>query len=603
MPSQRSQPRQSAFWTVLSTALALSACLTDGPNHVGGKYLDGHGLKLETPLYRVDLTGFAVDSFWTGDVEPARLGDTVILLGAANGFVAQARLGFDIADTSFIDSLKADTSVVPASKADSLLRLSVGFPLHPIGLAQLKATLKPDTLQVLVESWTVRDGGLGKNERLDTLTVHNRRFLVRQDTASILPGMPILDTVRIRLDSAYGRDSLQALPLRNLRKALLANESSKWTVYQQLTYIPDDTTSPGAMLRLGGNIGVRYSPCFLFGRPLNASSATTKQRIAPLNIASPRAFGVNSRLRFHGSANSLLVGKTRGLHLRIERERFLDSIGAALGRQGVSMRRATGGEFDLSWFVPFAKVTLPIDTPTRVDGNFPLEMQMSTDLDSLLPAPDPKAAARVLVSLGGRATLAKVFERNNATKHLDSLVGEYSAAPGDPGLRRFIIKSTRDTSVKDTTYLVPGQSRDVVWGLNGLGANERIVFSTRADSGMAVVDVHVNTRNVGERQTFRDPTTGEALVTLSERLPNFLKPKDVSVALRATSGFQRIFNRVRMDKEIASDLFIQPAPAAAVDTTLKLRVPYPVLGEIKPRLDGGVLKVDITVYLYPLKDR
>lgn len=577
----------------LISGILIAGCISDGPNHTGGSYLNGHQLLLETPLHQVKVAGFPVDSFWTTDVEPGRLGDSVVMAGRWNGFTSQIRLAFDLSDTAFLDSLAAANT----------LKLSVGFPRPVRSESAFKATANGvDSMRFLVESWVLRDDGLTKEARADSLKKYNRLFLIRQDTAAFLDsGSRHLDTVTIRVKTAYGADSLQAMPLPNLREELTAGGHTKWMIMMQLTHLPVPGDTTAAMLRLGGEIGSVYSTLLLFGNATSALTAVTKtQKLLPLITAEGTRRGVNSKLRFYGSSNSILIGKTRGLHLRIDRTALLDSLEDVLLRtNGQSLKRTTTGEFDLSYFVPFAKFTMPLNS-VRIEGDFPMEMSLQTDMDSLLDS-GPALNGRE-IPFGLPVDFLVLKERLNPSKVLDTLTAKFEKALPDSAspLRRFIIRSRRDTTVQDTSYYDVGQEREIAWSVRGFG-NDRLNFSVKAQDSFARIDWHLNAKSETEDNGSRDLETGERQTNLSDRIPLFLQPLDRALGLRATRGFQRLLNRVKMGQGIESDFFIQPV--AAADSSTKLRVPYPVLGEIRPDIQGGKLKIDINVFLYPLKDR
>lgn len=578
---------------ILLSGILLAGCISDGPNHTGGDYLKSHQLILETPLHQVKITGFPVDSFWTTDAEPGRLGDSILLAGRWNGFTSQARLAFDLTDSAFLDSLAAENT----------LKLSVGFPRPVRSESAFKATVSGvDSMRFLVESWVLRDDGLSKEARADSLSKYNRRFLTRQDTAAFLDsGSRHVDTITIKVKTAYGADSLQALPLPHLREELTTALRSKWMIMMQLTHLPVPGDSSAAMLRLGGEMGTVYSTMLLFGNTSSALTAVTKtQKLLPLVTADGTRRGVNSKLRFHGPSSSILVGKTRGLHLRVDRTALLDSLDAEMQRTtGETLRRTTTGEFDLSYFVPFAQFTMPIDS-VSIEGDFPMEMSLQTDMDSLLAPPSGINGREI--SLGVPVDFLVLKERLNPSKVLDTLTATYEKPLPDSGssLRRFIIRSRKDTTVQDTSYYDIGQEREISWSVRGYG-NDRLNFSVKAQDSLARIDWHLNAKSETEDNGFRDPVTGERQTNLSDRIVNFLHPLDRALRLRATRGFQRLLNRIEMGQLIESDFFIQPV--AAADTSTKLRVPYSVLGEIKPDIQSGKLMIDINVYLYPLKDR
>jgi hypothetical protein len=584
-----------AFSLALLACSLLAACLSDGPNRTGGEYLVEHGIVLETPLHKAVLSGFPADTFWTADLEPSRLGDSVILVGARGGFSSQARLIFDLNDTAHLDSLDAPGS----------LRLSLGFLQPPISSRQLAATLSGvDSMRFLVETFVYRDTGLSKERRADTLAALNRSFLVNQVPAALFdPGAIRRDTIALSLDSAISEDSPQAVALPSLRDTLLAGQSDKWIVLMQVS--PLAPADSGAMLRL---VGTRYSgsnpaafaPWLLFGNPaIGSASATAKQRRSPVTLANGR-LGVNSMLRFEGSPTSILLGKTRGLHFRIDRDTLLARLEAALDAQGVAFRRTTDGRFDLSYFVPFARIAIPIESST-VEGDFLYEFRLDTDLDSLLPGLD-EAASRAVLALGEDTILFSLTDRFDRDKIVDSLIASYDEVPQDAGLRRFILRSGKDSNVADTSYLRLGEARTVRWSSGG-SRNDRLAVSVRADSASALLAYHIDTKSLEDDNSFRDPETGETLVEISDRIPRLFDPDTDTLALRSTRGVQRVLNRVRLGEDIFGDFLVQPRSPAAIDTGEARQVPYSVLGEIQPLIQDGRLEVSLTVYLYPLKDR
>jgi hypothetical protein len=266
----------------------------------------------------------------------------------------------------------------------------------------------------------------------------------------------------------------------------------------------------------------------------------------------------------------------------------------------VEFRRTTEGRFDLGYFVPFARIAIPIDS-SSVEGDFLYEFRLDTDLDSLLPGLD-EAASRTVLALGEEVTLVSLSDRFDRDRIVDSLIASYDEVPQDEDLRRFILRSGKDSNLADTSYLRLGESRAVRWSSGG-SRNDRLTVSVRADSNSAFLAYHIDTRSFEDDNSFRDPETGETLVQLSDRIPRLFNPVSDSLALHATRGVQRVLNRVGLGGEIFSDFLVQPRSPAAIDTGEVRQVPYSVLGEIQPLIQDGRLEISLTVYLYPLKDR
>jgi hypothetical protein len=484
------------------------------------------------------------------------------------------------------------------------LSLSLGFPVPNRGDDELKAMVAGvEGMTFRVETWAFGFEHTDKT-RADSLRALNQRFLVRQDTAALFAaGARSEDTLRVAVGTAYekagGRDSVQVFSLPNLRKKLQEGSEAgrQWMVLLQLTYMPEDSADTAAMLRFGGNHGVPFSPSLLFGNPAGTAkhpaTATTKQRVGPLTLAyqNTERRGVASVYRHDGSPTALLTGKTRGLHLRLDRGLLLDSLDQALKRLGTSLARASDGEFDLAYYVPFAQLTLPLAGPSVIEGNFPVDMRLFSDLDSLLPG-ETTSIERLLPK--GQAEVLSVLSERNTGRVTDSVIARFEDVEGVPGLDRFILWG-KDTTRKDTVFLREGESREVL--------RNRLVISLQVQGDNLAYRLHLNSQSQEEEYRFRDAATGDLVSDIAKRIPRFLKPEDTRLTLRATRGFQRMLNRARLGQEIQGDFFIQPTRNAAADPAANLLVPYTVFGEIEPAIESGRLGVDIVIYLYPLKAR
>ena len=598
---------------IASLLALLSSCISDGPNQTGGQYLSDHGILLKNPLYHVVLPVFPVDTFWTSDAEPSHLGDTVLMAGTAGNFSGQVRMAFDIADTNFLDSL--------SSNANSF-RLSIGaVPTTGVGLEELKATVGDgvtdtalafrDSLPFLVETWAVPDRNesgdrLTDAQRRDTLGLYNYRFLNRQDTTTVLPRVTVRDTIKLQIRGAYAANNFQIRTLPHLFDSLKAQATStKWLLQIQLTPMSDTSDSGSAMLRLGGEGTSTYGPTLLFGSPTNTSSAAAKQKIAPLITAGKR--GVNYSLKYAGSRLDLLPAKARGLHLLLDRETLLDSLDAALQRQGITPpSRAIHGNFDLTYFVPFGQISLPLADSMNLEGNFPMELRLASDLDSLLPHTPRGSISTSTVPLNDPTTLISTIESGTTAKLVDTLSVIYKAvASADTALRKVILSFSPDSSKNDTVFMKVGETRDVAI-TKGYG-NSPLILTLLAAKASVQISYYLSSHAVTEPNDLRDETTGNLLTTLSEKLPRLLQPGQNRLALRATRGIQRLLNRADAGDDIFPDLLIQPISQAVDDSvtsggfTGTQRVPYPVLSLISPKFETGRLSIRLDLYLYPLK--
>jgi hypothetical protein len=604
---------RTAKITVICSALALlSSCISDGPNQTGGQYLANQGILLQNSLYHIVLPSFPVDSFWTSESEPNHLGDTVLMAGISRNFSSQVRMAFDLADTTFLDSL---------SDSATSFHLSVGaVPTTGVGLTELIATVGDsasdtatyrDSLGFLVESWAIPnkniDGEIQTDaQRRDTLSLYNRRFLIRQDTVAVLPAVTTRDTIKLQIKGAYTQNNFQAKLLPHLYEFLKPKSSTtKWLIQMQLTPLRDTVDKRPGMLRLGGNIGSTYGPVLLFGSPTSSLTATAKQKLGPLVASGMR--GVNYNLRYSGSGTDILPAKNRNMHLQLDRASLLDSLEAALKRQGITPpSRSKGNQFDLTYFIPFAQISMPLADSLRLEGGLPIEMRLNSDLDSILPE-TPRGTISVFTILKDKSTwLLTKTESGNAYKILDSISILYRQMPNaDSGIRQVIVQFAKDSSRNDSIFIHLGETKEIIIGkVNG---SSPLVISASAQSSILQISYYLSSHSVSEPNDFKDPVTGKLLTTLSEKLPRLLRPAQNNLTLRATRGLQRILNRADAGVSIFPDLVIQPISQAVDDSvtgggkTEPQRVPFPVLSVIPPKIVGGRLSVSIDLYLYPLK--
>ncbi len=593
----------------------LSSCISDGPNQTGGQYLAKHDILLKNPLYHVVLPSFPVDSFWNSDAERNHLGDTILMAGIAGNFTGQVRMAFDLADTSFLDSL---------SDSAASLRLSVGaVPTTGVGLAELIGTVGDtgldttktyrDSLAFLVETWAVPDRATAGSvqtdaARQDTFNLYNRRFLIHQDTTATLPKPTVLDTIKLQIKGAYAKDNLQAKSLPHLLNFLRSKSTStKWLIQIQLTPIPDGSKSGLAMLRLGGEITSSYGPALLFGKTnFNPASASSKQKLGTLTTVGIR--GVNYTLKYKGSRFDILPAKMRGLHLLLDRSRLLDSLDAALLRQGITPpSRAIQGHFDLTYFIPFGQISLPLADSLTLEGSLPLDMRLASDIDSTLPGTPSGALGLKIIPLDVPTVIGYNYENGNYSKVLDSISLFYRKVPAlDSGLNQIIVRFGKDTLKNDSEFVHVGETKEII--IANASGSLPLILTLTAGKNTAQAEYYLSSHAVAENNDFRDEKTGELLSTLSKKLSHLLFPSQKTLNLRATTGLQRLLNRADAGQNVFPDLLIQPAFQSAIDTavttgsvTQPQRIPFPILSVIPPKIQGGKLTIGLDLYLYPLK--
>ncbi|HKP94665.1 MAG TPA: hypothetical protein VJ385_02805 [Fibrobacteria bacterium] len=607
--------RRSAGGRVAAAAFAvafsccLSACISDGPNKTGGEYLSQNGILLENPLYHLSLKGVPVDSFWTTDLDGNHLGDSILLAGHSGDFSAEARFAFQLTDTSMLDSLAGDDSTT--------LKLSLGFPPSRFALEELKATVDDsskttqDSIRFQVSAWETTDTATSDAQWAQRVAEWNRRYVRNEDTLAALPEPSTVDTITLAVKDAYAHPS-QARALPRLRKRLLASMRYKHLIQIRLSPIFGTPIDSGAaMLRLGGQqgdgSGLTYGPLLLFGKRDSATGAPAAARLPTLYTNSGLR-GVNYSVRYTGPEANILTGKWRGLHVILDRKALLDSIDADLRRQNRTPQpHPASGDFDVAYFVPFAKLTLPL-AGSALEGNFPLEIKLISSADSLLGDETNGAIKEDRVPLEKAEVLWNSFEPGNPGKIRNDVKVAYRTV--DSTLRRVELAFSQDSSLNDTVFLAVGQTKQLTTTLSGYPVNSFLTLKVEAGTDSLTVRSYLTAHPGTEPGEFRDPATGETITEMEKRVKRFLYPKQTELTLRATNGIQRMLNRTRSNKTFLPDFQFQPAFSAAIDTSVDLgsgnipaAVPYPVLSVVSPKLEGNRLKVDVELYLFPLKAR
>lgn len=612
-PRPRPRPLRSLAKLLLATAAAaaVSSCISDGPNRTGGEYLAQHGVLLQDPLYHVTLKNVPVDSFWTADGDANHIGDSILLAGRSGNFSAEARVAFNVSAASYLDSLDTDDATT--------LKLSLGVPPSGYAFEELKATLEgddsgaaPDSVRFLVSAWDTTDEGLTDEDWNTLIDVWNRRYLIRNDTLAALPPASAIDTITLAARTAYSQNTPQANPLPALHKRFIDAKDHRHLVQMRLTPLFDSAADSGsAMLRLGGQLGndggLYYEPLLLFGRYDSSTAAPSANRLQPL-ITNSGLRGVDYTLRYAGPATDIVTGKRRGLHLILDRTLLLDSIDADLRRQGLPVEtHPASGDFDLAYFVPFAKMTLPL-AGTELEGGFPLEINLISSIDTLLDEESPGAVRVNVIPLDSGLDLWNTFESGDPGKVRNDVRLSYRSVT--PALRRVELTFSRDSSRNDTLLIAAGETRQWSTGVSINGANSYLSLGLEAGEDSLTVRSFITAHGKTEPNEFRDPETGETITAMEQRIQRFLHPGQSDLTLRATNGIQSLLNRANSGNKILQDFQFQPALRPAIDSTVTVNganvpypVPYPVLSVVSPALDGGALKVDVELYLFPLKAR
>ena len=619
-PSYRSAPklprpllarifRTALFCLPILAAGLLAGCISDGPNQTGSDYLGEHGIILANPMYHVKIKGFPVDQFWTTDAEPSHLNDTILLAGVQGAFTAEPRFAFDITDTSLLDSLSATPTSLRLSLSTPIFQNVGSFTDNGVKALESLADSSRDSLSFSVLSWDFTNQGISDDAWNDSVTHRNRLFLINGDTLARLPLPTTIDTVRLKVAGAYSLPrQLQANALPHLLDTLSRSKGHLHLIQMRMIPLPDaDTTANKrpAMLRLGGNwiYDLSHRPSLLFGRNGPADSLDGHNRLGPLDAGNSQ-LAASYTLRYAGPRTDMVVPLQRGLHVTFDRARLLDSIDSALARQHYPIPARPAGPLSLQYYVPFAAITLPIDTP-QLEAGLPVQVRLVTSVDTLLG--DTLAGTRVdLIPLDGSVTAWYTTEIGHPEVIENNVSLSYAKADS---LRRIILSFSKDTTRNDTVFLPVGGTGQINASLTGYGQSNSLVIQLQAGENTLSAKSYLSVRSGLENNSFRDPVTGDPM-PLDSLVPRFVQPESRSIRLRATGGIRTLLNRALMGTTARQDFEFRPYfrafnPKAAVSVgdSVAHEVVFPVLSVIPPRIDSGAVSVDFDLYLYPLKAR
>lgn len=608
-----------ALLPVLAAGL-LAGCISDGPNQTGGGFLSDNGIVLANPLYHVKVKDFPVAKYWTTDAEPSHLNDTILLAGVNGKFTAEPRFEFRIADSSYLDSL---------TDSPSTLRLSLSTPIWKnVGSfidngTQALESLADTTgkvrghLDFEVLSWDFTNEGLSDDAWNDSVSQRNRRFLIFGDTLARLPDPTVRDTIRLQVAGAYSlRAQLQTDTLPALEALLSKSKGHLHLIQMRLIPLPgsDSADTLPAMLRLGGNWAYddSHRPALLFGRNQPADSVDGHNRLTPMDAGSGQ-LAVSYTLRYSGPRTDLVVPLQRGLHVSFDRTRLLDSLDAALSRQGITPPPRPSDTLSLQYFVPFAAITLPIRKPV-LEADLPVQVRLFSSVDTLLGDVRDASAREDRIPVGGSVTPWYTTEIGRPESIVNKVSLNYAKADtvkADSLLRRVILSFSKDTIRNDTVFLPVGGTGQINASLTGYGQANQLVIKLQAGADTLAAQSYLSVRSGVDNNAFRDPTTGDPM-PLDSLVPRYVQPGSDSIRLRATGGIRALINRTLLGTDARQDFEFRPyfraynpKAAPASGDSLAHEVVFPVLSVIPPKIDSatGALSVDLDVYLYPLKAR
>jgi hypothetical protein len=620
--SPRASLRIAAFGAILAAGAAtfLTGC-GQTPGETGLAYLEDAGLRVSAPLYSLKLDSLPLDSVFAVETPYNHYGESLLVVGRDARFTAKARLGFQLTTAGQRDSL-----VKGLHLRLGVLPLSGAFA----GRDWLRSSsAHRDTLTLLVESFSWPNDS-GSQQYADSLTAFHRRILTAPVPFSALEAQyRRRDTIRIYPSKAYPdtgviQDSSQAGSLPNLWNRLRnehgGDSTRKWVVYLEISPLTasDSGLFPFIAQAVGNSNTVRrYNSGLWLGRYVPDSIATVGSLLVPYRSGGLLSPASNYETVHTGSSTrSLLHGVSRGLHLRINRDTLMQRIRAKLNAYDPAdptlgdrlfASAAPGTAFDRRFYVPYARLRLPVDAAlTSVQGPFALDMSLTSDVDSL-DADTASFHDDIAVATG--ATIKLPVRGGGSASTPDTLSVSYRVHPSDTTLRQILYSWTSTPTVADTINVTPNGLRRELAARRKTGWPRSTTVGVRPQAGQLNVEVFFSVASVAEPNFILD-STGNTITSPSKLSGRFWRPGADSVAVRATHGVRNVLNRVTVaGKGSLPDMYLQSVRRAAYDTSTissstYRRVEYPVFGEIDfKRGAGGKLYVGLDLYLYPLEAR
>lgn len=607
--------------------LLFAACGQE-PGRTGLDYLDSEGVRIAAPLYHLSLSDLPVDSVFGTEVPLNHYGESLLVVGREDHYVARARMGFQISTQPQRDSLRNGLFLRLTALPISTNNDSVSSQYVRVGRNYLRESARGfDSLRVLVEAYSLPDSGhFG-----DSLIRQHRRILNSPTPFSTLePARRTRDTITIYPSRAYPdsgtvQDTSQVGALPHLQARLLNTTDStrRWVVFVELSPLtPSDSGLFRFIAQAAGRseLDVRRYNSGLWAGRYAADSLAVGTLIKPYvgtigsNTYKP---ATNYDYRHTGpNTNTLLHGVARGLHLRINRDTLINRIRLKLnaldpGRPTLGddyLGTTPTGHFDRRFFVPYAEMRLPVDTAaTRVAGPFALDLSVTSDVDSL--GLDTASFRDDLTLAAGPDSLVLPVYGGIGNVRMDNLVVRYRAHPRDTALRQILTHWKGAPSVADTFVTeADGRHRELTLSRR-TGWLRPAVLSIKPSPAALRIEVYFNVSALEEPRDILD-SLGQPITASRDLVSRYYRPGADSVKVRVTRGLRTLFNRnYTTGTAIAPDMFLRTVERRVYDTT---RVPgttypyqlvvYPVTGEIAfKRAPGGRLEVGLELYLYPLE--
>ncbi len=390
---------------LLVLSLCLFSCISDGPNHSGGGFLEEQGLIYAPPLDSIYLSHLPVDTFWTVDLPYNRLGELSWPLGKFQSFESQARMAFAISDSTFTDSIsnfgslslilslirsldKGGSKTLFTDSLDSALFIAEYYSYSALDTQNID-TWKNDIRNLAYRFVDKRDSLITfQNLKVarESIWVDLRSTVKKQvDTVRDSKGkISILANGDTSFISYYTvGDSTLKLELEELRKHLLGDKHRRQFVMLNLAM--ENVDSSDLMLRFIGKYDTKAKKNLqphLRRSNLNAFvNAFAENQVVPLYLMAGDVRAINTVIQSEAPKAGLSTGKVTSLLFEINRDSLLHRISTALNLRFPNAK--PGKTWDSRYFIPYAELSLPLQADSiSIEGDVAIQAYAKWRYDS-----------------------------------------------------------------------------------------------------------------------------------------------------------------------------------------------------------------------------
>lgn len=568
----------------------VAGCLTDGPNKTGSSIVESRNLEVTRTLSSVTLQGFALDSFWTSDniAEQPFTPLRTLWVGDQDGFSSSARYGFQFTRSpDDLDSLRmriTQLSITDEDQKKAFNREDTSSTLTQLVVRSF-AYAAPDSIMEPAQIYFFQD--------LDSIDRYQER--VANIGAWSVSALDIID-----LDSVGAQENLATGSLKNLRDSLKAYgeqnlRASGDTVSRDTTFwiftevsVKDTSSSNNTMRRLSSDVRLEWREP---GEGISTLAiGTFQRRNSGLNVRMSRVLNTHPDFQPFTSDPILLTGLPQGLEFSLDRQKILDAI----RNQDPNFTHSafdenTSQQFDNTYFVPYAEISFPVDSANVTQsGDYLLQFSALPWMDTVQQ--DQETDARIDLELGATPVASGLSVSSLVT---DSVIDQINLQYYTKDDRYYFAVSYQDGELDADTVQID-TSKPTLYqhsARDPLGSLFQIEFLLEPQSSGGTLSVSSRTRIT--------PVSSEALPR--ER---YYETGSSKLTTQITNTMQLLLNRnPRADYQSYGFSLYANFLSGVIEDNSDVNDDFdnlliPVFSKVPLKLEGGVLKADITIHYY-----